>query len=70
MLHTELIQTKKLFNLDELLQFQLTHDVQIIRAEDLQYNCYIDGKVYASELTPLFALCVGVELFNTTYKTC
>jgi len=55
--------TKKLFNLDEILEFQLTHDVQIIRGEDYQYMCYIDNQVYATAITPLFALWYGIKCF-------
>lgn len=36
--------TKKLFDLDEIINFQMEHDVQIIRESDWQYICYIDKK--------------------------
>lgn len=35
MLNTELIQTKKLFNLDEILQFQLTVGICDVRPHTL-----------------------------------
>jgi hypothetical protein len=52
------------FNLKEILAFQTVHDVQIVRFEDFNYACIIDGKVYMSALTPMFALTFGVF----TYK--
>jgi hypothetical protein len=56
--------TKTLFNLDEVLEFQLQHDVQIIRGEDYQYMCYIDKKGYGASLTPLNALVIGIMRFK------
>lgn len=56
--------TKKLFNLDDILEFQLKHDVQIIRGEDYNYFCYIDKKVYGLGLTPIYALVCGIKLFK------
>lgn len=56
--------TRGLFDLDEILSFQLAHDVQIVRGEDYQYMCYIDKSVYAIALTPLFAMCYGVRKFK------
>jgi hypothetical protein len=55
---------KKLFNLDELLEFQSKNDVQIIRGEDYQYMCYINKKGYTSALTPLGALIFGIKQFK------
>ena len=57
--------TKNLFDLDEILDFQLKNDVQIIRGEDYQYMCYINKKVYATGLTPMFALASGIKCFKT-----
>jgi hypothetical protein len=56
--------TEKLFNLDEILKFQLENDVQIIRGEDYQYVCYINGKGYSTALTPMFALVSGIKQFK------
>jgi len=56
--------TKKLFDLNEILSFQLEHDIQIIREEDWQYLCYIDGKGYGVSLTPLGALTIGIKQFK------
>ena len=57
-------QTKKLFDLDYILEFQLKNDVQIIRGSDFQYDCYINKKVYTSSLTPLNALVIGIEKYK------
>lgn len=55
---------KQMFDLDEILTFQLTHEIQIIRGDDYQYMCYIDRKVYAVQLTPISALIHGVKRFK------
>ena len=52
------------FNLEEILQFQLTHDVQIIRGRDYQYICYIDREAYCPSLTPMFALLFGIKQYK------
>lgn len=57
----EINLTKALFDLDEVLQFQQTHDVQIIRGEDYQYMCYIDKEVWGLGLTPMGALVNGIK---------
>ena len=56
--------TRKLFDLEKIINFQLLHDVQIIRAEDYMYNCYIDKKPYSAELTPLFSMVNGIINFE------
>lgn len=60
---------KNSFNLDEILEFQLKHDVQIIRGEDYQYMCYIDRDAYGTALTPMYALYYGIQQFNLLNKT-
>ena len=37
--------TKQIFDLDEILAFQLENDVEIIRGDDYQYMCYINKSV-------------------------
>jgi hypothetical protein len=59
----ENVLTRKFFDLEKLLDFQLKHDIQIIRGADYQYMCYIDGKVYAIALTPMNALAIGIHNF-------
>lgn len=56
--------TRKLFNIEDLLKFQLNHDVQIIRGGDFQYDCYINKEVYYSALTPINALVVGIKIYK------
>lgn len=56
--------TKQTFDLDEILAFQLKNNVQIIRSEDYQYMCYINKSVYATGLTPMFALSYGIKNFK------
>ena len=60
----EIDETRQMFDLDEILSFQLQHDVQIIRGEDYQYMCYINKKVYATALTPMYALVYGIMVFK------
>jgi hypothetical protein len=60
----EIKLTKQMFNIDEILAFQLENDVQIIRGEDYQYQCYINKLVYATALTPILALTYGIKVFK------
>ena len=60
--------TEKLFNLRDILKFQLEHDVQIIRGGDYQYVCYINKEGYSTALTPMFALVSGVKQFKEKNK--
>ena len=60
----EIDETRQMFDLDKILAFQLQHDVQIIRGEDYQYMCYINKKVYATSLTPMYALVYGIQVFK------
>ena len=61
----EINETREGFNLDAILEFQLHHDIQIIRGEDFQYICYIDRKVYSVALTPMCALISGINEYKT-----
>lgn len=56
--------TRKVFDLDQILSFQMEHDVQIIRGEDWQYMCYIDKNAYGSSLTPMAALVFGIKQYK------
>lgn len=60
--------TKKMFDLDEILYFQLYNDVQIIRGGDYNYMCYINKSVYGIGLTPMYALSYGIKRFKETNK--
>lgn len=63
----EALLAQKEINLGEILELQLHHDIQIIRGCDLQYCCYIDGLVYASALTPIYALVCGVKVWKEKF---
>jgi hypothetical protein len=60
----EIELTKEIFDLDEILAFQIENDIQIIRGEDYQYICYINKLVYATAITPMFALAYGIKVFK------
>ena len=61
---TEITQTKQFFDLNSILEFQLKNNIEIIRGLDLQYQCLINNKCYASSLTPLHSLVVGIKRFK------
>jgi len=61
---------KKIFDLDEIISFQMEHDVQIIREVDLQYMCYIDKKGFGSGLTTIGALVIGIKQFKDHSSNC
>ena len=61
---------KKLFDLDEILAFQLEHNVEVLRGEDYQYLCYIDRKGYGTSLTLLGALTIGIKQFKEKQSNC
>jgi len=56
----ENILTKKMFDLDYLLEFHILNDIQIIRGADYSYECWINSSCYSSQLTPINALVIGV----------
>jgi hypothetical protein len=60
----EIELTRKMFNLEEILEFQLLHDVQIIRSADYQYLCYIDKEAYGTSMTPMLALIIGINQYK------
>lgn len=61
---------RKLFDLDEVINFQMKHDVQIIRGADWQYMCYVNGSAFASGLTTMGALVFGMKQFkNNSIKS-
>lgn len=55
--------TEKIADLEKALQFQLEHDIQVIRGEDYHYMCYIDGEVFGLGLTPMYALFQGINQY-------
>ena len=58
----EIKWVEKNFNLSSILA--LKEDIQIIRGEDYQYMCYINKEVYATGITPMYALAYGVLKFK------
>lgn len=52
------------FNLEEILEFQKDHTVEIIRGSDWQYECYIDRNCYYISLTPLYTLLLAIKTYN------
>lgn len=60
--------TKQLFNLEEILDFQREHKIEVIMQSDLQYHCFIDFKEgdgsYASAFTPLNAMIIGIKQYK------
>ena len=57
-------QVKSEFNLDVVLDFQMKHDVQIIRGEDYMYHACIEKVAYGSSITPMHALWFGIKAYN------
>ena len=51
---------------EDLIEFQLKHDVQIIRGEDYQYMCYINKECYSTGLTTLGSLVYGYKKYKET----
>lgn len=63
-LKEEIKLTEKLFDLGEIISFQMEHEVQIIREADWQYMCYIDKKGFGSGLTTLGALVIAIKQYK------
>lgn len=59
---------KKIFDLDEILKFQLENDVQVVRGSDFQYMCYVNGDGYGSCLTSMGAMVIGIKQFKDRNK--
>ena len=55
---------EKLFDLVEVLAFQLDHQVEITKESDSLYFCHIDEKCYGISLTLLGALVFGILQYN------
>lgn len=63
--HTEEKQeTGKEFDYLEISKFLDLHKVDVIRGEDYQYQCWIDGECYYNALTFLGALVFGIKRYN------
>lgn len=57
----EIKLTKKYFDLNTILTAQRNLKIQIIRGADLQFECHIDGGVWAICLTPMYTLITGIK---------
>lgn len=51
---------KRCFDLDEIMEFQLYHTIEVMIGRDYQYHCYIDKGCYSQDITPLSALVSGI----------
>lgn len=67
----ELELTRKLFNLEDVLDFTLKHRIEILLGSDYMYACYIDYKegdgCYSSCLTPLLSLITGIKQYKSIH---
>lgn len=56
------------FNLNDILDFTKKNRVEIIIGTDHLYQCFINYKkgdgCYATSLTPLYALLIGIKQYN------
>lgn len=59
----EIDQSRKEFDIELMLSFQMKNDIQITRGLDYQYICWINGKSYAISLTFMDALTTGVNQY-------
>lgn len=64
-LEEELTLTKKLVDIESIIEFTKNHRVEVMFQADCQYHCYIDYKegdgTYGSGLTPLFTMWKGIQ---------
>jgi len=56
---------RKLFNINEIIDFQSKHEVQVIIESDWLYHCFIDNESYYAGLTPLGTLCLGINKYKS-----
>ncbi len=59
----------KYYSREELEEFIRHHKVEVLRAEDYQFHCYIDYKKgddswYSSMFNPLTAIVVGIKVWK------
>ena len=53
-------QTRKMFDLELILEIQANHRIEVIVGEDWQPVCYIAGEGWGTALSPMMALSAGV----------
>ena len=69
LLNQEIEATRDLFNLEELLKLQNKHKLEVVRGDDWLFYCVIDGAVYSTSLTPMYALVHGVMMYKKHHTT-
>jgi flagellar motor switch protein FliG len=55
---------KKLFNLNDLLDFEKTHTIEMIIGSDHMYHCYINGVVWETGVNFLETLILAIDKFK------
>ena len=60
----EILWTIANFDIKEIIDFEMKHQLEIVRGTDYLYTCVIDKKHYATSLTSMHALIAGVKLFK------
>jgi hypothetical protein len=60
--------TRRFFDLEEIIEFQQAHCIEVARGADLIFDCYIDKKCYANCLTPMGALVEGIREYKRLSK--
>lgn len=55
---------RELFDLNDIIEFQKEHDIQIIKGADCQYECWINKKCFDVSLTPLGAMTLGIKKYK------
>lgn len=65
----EIEQVRELFNLEEIVEFQSTHRVEIIKEDHNQYHCYIDCINFGAGLTHMGALVFCMKSYKEKAHT-
>jgi hypothetical protein len=52
------------FNLLEVIEFQGTHKIEVVRGADYQYSCIIDNVAYTTSLTPLHCIMTSIKQYR------
>jgi hypothetical protein len=60
--------SRTMFDLEEVLEFQSKHKLELTRDESFSYLCWIDGKVWSTTVTPLAALTLAIKTYKTVNK--
>lgn len=61
---------RKLFSLEDVIEFSLKHKMEVMRGGDYMYELYIDGKgAYSASLTFMGAVVEGVIAYKERYDS-